>query len=61
MPARPIWMKLRRLIPSHFRQRVEGETDSEHLFYVLLGRAEDGRPGADGLAAVVRDVAAIGR
>jgi predicted glutamine amidotransferase len=47
---------LRRLIPSHLRERIEGETDSEHLFHVLLGRIEEARPDADGLAAVVRDV-----
>jgi len=29
-----------RRIPAHLRNRIEGETDSEHLFHFLLGRIE---------------------
>jgi glutamine amidotransferase len=45
---------LLRLIPSHLRVGIEGETDSEHLFRVLLGRVE--RADADRLATAVGDV-----
>jgi glutamine amidotransferase len=31
---------LRALIPEQLRGQIEGETDSEHLFYALLGRLE---------------------
>lgn len=48
---------LRRLIPLHLRERIEGETDSEHLFYALLGRLGlTARAEPDGLAAAVGDV-----
>ena len=48
---------LRRLIPPHLRERIEGETDSEHLFHALLGRiGVTGGSEADTLAAAVGDV-----
>ncbi len=39
---------LRRLIPDHLRNHVEGETDSEHAFYFLLARLEEGLGRLDG-------------
>jgi glutamine amidotransferase len=47
---------LRRLIPAHLREQIKGETDSEHLFYALLGElARRGVAGGDAVAAVVGD------
>lgn len=47
---------LLRLIPAPYRDGLDGETDSEHVFRFLLGRLDD-RAGsdADAVAAVVRD------
>ena len=55
---------LKRLIPAHLRDRIEGETDSEHLFHVLLGRVElaggsDGRALAGVIGDVLCEVAAL--
>jgi predicted glutamine amidotransferase len=53
--------RLRRLIPNDLLRCVQGDTDSEHLFYYLLGClgpvAESADPGAaaDFVAEVVRD------
>lgn len=45
---------LLRLIPPPFHDDLEGETDSEHVFRLLLARLA-GRSDADGVAAVVRE------
>jgi glutamine amidotransferase len=44
---------LRRLIPDPFLSDLEGETDSEHVFRLLLARLGN-RPPADDVAEVVR-------
>jgi predicted glutamine amidotransferase len=53
--------RLRRLIPADLRRCIQGDTDSEHLFYYLLGRlgpvteAAGRGAAADTVAEVVRD------
>jgi glutamine amidotransferase len=57
--------RLRELIPEHLRARIEGMTDSEHLFYFLLGRLEhalgklDGAADAEVVGAVLAELLAI--
>jgi predicted glutamine amidotransferase len=46
--------RLRRLIPADLLRCVQGDTDSEHLFYYLLGRLGPVTEGADAVAEVVR-------
>jgi glutamine amidotransferase len=47
--------RLRRLIPDDLLRCVQGDTDSEHLFYYLLGRLGPVAEAADTVAEVVRD------
>jgi glutamine amidotransferase len=47
--------RLRRLIPADLLRCVQGDTDSEHLFYYLLGRLGPVTAAADTVAEVVRD------
>jgi glutamine amidotransferase len=53
--------RLRRLIPTHLRQCIEGETDSEYAFYFLLSRlgqvvgSVDGPAEADVVSGIVGD------
>lgn len=42
--------RLRRLIPDHLRPCILGDTDSEHLFYFLLGRLEQAEGYIEGSA-----------
>jgi glutamine amidotransferase len=51
--------RLRTAIPDHLRRHIQGDTDSEHAFYLVLGRLEKLVPSAGGpadLAAVRRAV-----
>jgi glutamine amidotransferase len=48
---------LLQLIPEHLGGEIEGETDSEHLFYALLGRLEGiGQPTEDELTSALTDL-----
>jgi glutamine amidotransferase len=39
--------RLKRLIPEHLRRAVEGDTDSEHAFFLVLARLEQALGGLD--------------
>jgi glutamine amidotransferase len=47
--------RLRRLIPADRLAALEGETDSEHIFALLLGRLKGVTGSADAAARVIRD------
>jgi glutamine amidotransferase len=47
--------RLRRLIPAGLLRCVQGDTDSEHLFYYLLGRLGPATATAETVAEEVRD------
>lgn len=48
--------RLRRLIPADRLARLEGETDSEHVFALLMGRLEGRTGSAEAVARVLRHV-----